>query len=114
MARVKGGITTRRRHKKVLEQAKGFRMSRSSQIKKAKEALLHAGEYAYHGRKLKKREFRSLWITNLNAAVREHGLKYSLFISGLKKANIELDRKILSRLAIDYPDTFKKIVEKVK
>ncbi len=114
MARVKGGVVTRRKHKKVLDMAKGYRMTRSKQIKKAKEALLHAGEYAFHGRKLKKREFRKLWITRLNASVHEMGMKYSVFIHQLKTNSIELDRKILSRIAVDYPETFKKIVEKVQ
>ncbi|HLL61011.1 MAG TPA: 50S ribosomal protein L20 [Candidatus Nitrosocosmicus sp.] len=114
MARVKGGLTTRRKHKKILDMAKGYRMTRHKQIKKAKEAVLHAGEYAFHGRKLKKREFRKLWIIRLNAAVRNYGMKYSQFIKNLKTNNIELDRKILSQIANEYPKVFEKIVEKVR
>src|SRR5205823_5733880 len=94
---------TRRRHKKVLKQAKGYWMSRSKQFKKAKEAVLHAGEYAFAGRKLKKRDFRKLWIIRLNAAVRENGLTYSKFINQLKQKKIELDRKILAQLATEHP-----------
>lgn len=104
----------RQRHKKILEAAKGFRDARRKRYKVAKEAVLHAGQYAYIGRKLRKRDIRSLWITRLNAAAREQGLSYSRFISGLKKANIELDRKILSDIAIEDPATFGKIVEKAK
>lgn len=104
----------RQRHKKILKAAKGFRDARRKRYKVAKEAVLHAGQYAYIGRKLRKRDLRSLWITRLNAAVREHGLGYSRFISGLKKANIELDRKILSDIAIEDPKTFSEIVEKAK
>lgn len=114
MVRVKGGITTRRKHKKVLELAKGYRMTRRKQIKKAKEAVLHAGEYAFHGRKLKKRDFRSLWIVRLNAALDSFDIKYSLFIKYLKDKKVGLDRKILSQIAVEYPKTFEKIVEKVK
>lgn len=114
MARVKSGITTRRRHKKVLKQAKGYWMSRSKQFKKAKETVLHAGEYAFAGRKRRKRDFRRLWILRINAAVRAQGLTYSQFISLLKKKNVELDRKILSQLAVEHPQVFQKIVEKVK
>lgn len=102
------------RHKKILEQAKGFRDARRKRYKVAKEAVLHAGQYAYIGRKLRKRDLRSLWIIRLNAAAREQGLSYSRFISSLKKANIELDRKILSDIAIEDPATFGKIVEKAK
>lgn len=104
----------RQRHKKILEAAKGFRDSRRKRYKVAKEAVLHAGQYAYAGRKLRKRDLRSLWITRLNAAAREHGLGYSRFIAGLKKANIELDRKILSDIAVKDPNTFTKIVEQLK
>lgn len=114
MVRVKAGTKTRRRHKKVLKQAKGYWQSRSKQYKKAKEAVLHAGEYAFHGRKRKKRDFRRLWILRINAAVRKEGLTYSQFVNQLKKKNIELDRKILSKLAVEYPAVFQKIVEKVK
>ena len=111
MVRVKGGITTRRKHKKILKMAKGFWMSRHKQIKKAKEATLHAGEYAFSGRKLKKRNFRTLWIIRLNAAVRELGMTYKIFIHLLKKNTIELDRKVLAQIAVEHPAVFKKIVE---
>ena len=114
MARVKGGMTTRRKHKKVLKLAKGYWMSRSKQIKKAKEAVLHAGQYAFNGRKLKKRDFRQLWIVRLNAAVRQAGLSYSKFIALLKAKNVAIDRKVLSQIAVDHPQVFTKIVEKVK
>jgi large subunit ribosomal protein L20 len=114
MARVKGGMTTRRKHKKVLKLAKGYWMSRSKQIKKAKEAVLHAGQYAFNGRKLRKRDFRQLWIVRLNAAVRQAGLSYSKFIALLKAKNVAIDRKVLSQIAVDHPQVFAKIVEKVK
>lgn len=104
----------RQRHKKILEAAKGFRDARRKRYKVAKEAVLHAGQYAYVGRKLRKRNIRSLWITRLNAAVREEGISYSRFTAGLKKANIEINRKILSDIAIEDPKTFSQIVEKAK
>lgn len=100
-----------RRHRKVLKAAKGFRQARRRRIQTAKEAVLHAGAYAYHGRKLKKRDLRSLWIIRMNAALREGGISYSKFIAGLKKEKIELDRKILAEVAVSDPDTFKKIVK---
>lgn len=100
-----------RRHRKMLKRAKGFRQARSRRIQVAKEAILHAGAYAYHGRKLKKRNLRSLWIIRLNAAVHELGISYSKFIAGLKKEKIEIDRKVLSDIAITDPETFKKIVK---
>lgn len=112
MARVKS--PRRARHKKVLKAAKGFQTARRRRYKVAREAILHAGQYAYAGRKLRKRDIRSLWIQRLNAAVRGHDLSYSKFIAGLKKANINLDRKILSELAISDPKTFGEIVQKVK
>lgn len=114
MARTRTGPYRRRRHKKVLAQARGFRQARSQRYKVASEAVLHAGQHAYIGRKLRKRNFRTLWIQRLNAAVREHDLSYSRFIAGLKKANIELDRKILADLAVRDPKTFEQIVKKVK
>ncbi len=114
MARVKGGITTKRKHKKVLNLAKGYWMTRSKQIKKAKEAVLHAGQYAYDGRKIKKRDMRTLWIVRLNAAVRSFGISYSSFVSKLKEKNVSIDRKILSQMATEQPKMFAKIVEKVK
>lgn len=114
MSRTKTGTVKRRRHNKVLKAARGFKQARSSRYKTAKEAVLHSGQYAYEGRKNRKREMRSLWIVRLNAAVREHGMSYSRFIAGLKAANINLDRKILSDIAIRDPQTFSEIVSKVK
>ncbi len=114
MVRVTGGVRTHRRHKKVLKQAKGYWMSRSKQYKKAKEATLHAGEYAFHGRKRKKRQFKRLWITRLSAALRENDMKYSTFMHALKKKKIELDRKILSYLAVEEPKAFEDLLKKVK
>ncbi|MBI4058045.1 50S ribosomal protein L20 [Candidatus Microgenomates bacterium] len=112
MARVKS--PTRKRHNKVLKAARGFRQARRVRYRTAREAVLHAGQYAYIGRKQRKQNYRSLWITRLNAAVREEGLSYSKFIAGLKKTNIDLDRKVLSQLAIEEPEIFSKIVEQVK
>lgn len=112
MARVKS--PRRARHKKILKLAKGFRQARRKHYKAAKEAVLHAGQYAYAGRKLRKRDLRSLWIQRLNAAVRTEELSYSRFVAGLKKAKIELDRKILADIAVRDPETFSKIVERVK
>ena len=112
MTRVKS--IAARRHRKIKSAARGFSQSRRGRVKAAKEALLHAGQYAYAGRKLRKRDLRSVWIKRLNAAVREHGLSYSRFISALKKNNIELDRKILADIAVTDPDTFAKIVSDVK
>ena len=106
MVRIKSGIATKKKHRKVLRLAKGYWMTRHKQFKKAKEAVLHAGEYAFAGRKRKKRDFRSLWITRLNAAVRENGLTYSKFINLLKAKKIELDRKVLSQIALEYPAVF--------
>ncbi len=100
-----------RRHRKVLAQAKGYRQARSRRIQTAKEAVLHAGAYAYHGRKLKKRDLRSLWIVRMNAALREEGISYSKFIPALKKEKIEIDRKVLSAIAIEDPKTFKQVVK---
>ncbi|KKQ01404.1 MAG: 50S ribosomal protein L20 [Candidatus Roizmanbacteria bacterium GW2011_GWA2_36_23] len=114
MVRVKGGISAKKKHSKVLKLAKGYWMTRHKQFKKAKEAVLHAGEYAFVGRKLKKRDFRTLWIIRLNAAVRSFGLTYSKFINSLHQKNIGLDRKILSQIAVEHPDIFSKIVEKTK
>jgi large subunit ribosomal protein L20 len=103
-----------RRHRKIKKQAKGFKQARRTRIKAAKEALLHAGQYAYMGRKLRKRDLRRLWIVRLNAAVREYGMKYSQFINRLKAKKIELDRKILADIAVKDPQTFKKIISEVK
>jgi len=99
------------RHRKVLKRAKGFRQARSGRIQTAKEAVLHAGAYAYHGRKLKKRDLRKLWIVRINAAVREYGISYSKFTNALKKEKIEMDRKMLSEIASSDPVAFKEIVK---
>lgn len=114
MARVKTGITRRKRHKKVLERTKGFRMTKGRLYRVSKEADLHAGQYAYAGRKLRKRDLRRLWITRINAALTPFNLSYSKFISGLKKAKIELNRKILADIALTDPDTFKDIIKQTK
>lgn len=102
---------SQKRHRKILKAAKGFKQSRRKRIRTAKEAVLHAGAYAYQGRKLRKRDLRSLWITRLNAAVRKNGISYSQFISGLKKSKIDLDRKILAEIAAKEPEIFDKIVK---
>ncbi len=113
MVRVTGGLTSHRRHKKVRKLAKGYWQSRSKQFKKSKEAVLHAGEYAFTGRKRKKRDFRRLWIIRLNAALRSQGTTYSKFIQQLKQKNVQIDRKILAQLASEYPEIFKQIVTQV-
>ncbi len=113
MVRVKSGILTKKKHRKVLELAKGYWMTRHKQFKKAKEAVLHAGEYAFAGRKMKKRNFRSLWIVRLNAAVRSFGLTYSKFINLLKNKKIDIDRKILSQIVVEHPIVFKNIVNQL-
>ena len=114
MTRVKTGIVRRKRHQKVLQRTKGYRMTKSRLYKAAHEALLHAGQYAYAGRKRRKRDQRKLWIMKINAAVQSLGLTYNQFIHRLKKAKIELDRKILADLAESDPKTFKIIVDKVR
>jgi large subunit ribosomal protein L20 len=114
MVRVKGGLTTKRKHKKVLKLARGYWMTRSKQIGKAKEAVLHAGEYAFLGRKRTKRNMRALWIVRLNAALHKSGISYSKFIPMLRNKKVEMDRKVLSQIAAEYPAFFDKIVEAVK
>lgn len=114
MARVKRGVTSHAKHKKVMKAAKGFYGRRKNTIRAAKSAVERSMQYAYRDRKNKKRTFRALWIQRINAAVREYGLTYSVFIDGLAKANILVDRKVLSDLAIREPDTFKSIVEQAK
>lgn len=114
MPRTKTGPTRSAKHKKVKRQARGFKHARRKRVKTAKEALLHSGQYAYIGRKQRKRNFRRLWIIRLNAAARKHNLTYSQLIASLKKANIEIDRKILADIAVDDPETFEKIVSSVK
>ena len=114
MPRVKRGVTARARHKKVLDQAKGFRGRRKNVYRIAKEAVMKAGQYAYRDRRNKKREFRALWITRINAGAREAGVSYSQFMAGMKKAAIEIDRKMLAELAVNDPAAFGSIVAKVK
>ncbi len=114
MDRVKGGVTSHAKHKKVLEAAKGFYGRRKNTIRIAKQAVEKSMQYAYRDRKNKKRTFRALWIQRLNAAVREHGLTYSRFIDGLAKAGVEIDRKVLSDIAIHEPTAFAAYVEKAK
>ena len=113
MARVKRGVQAKARHKKVLKQAKGYRGARSRTYKVAKQAVMRAGQYAYRDRRVKKRVFRSLWIIRINAALREEGVTYSKFIYSLKSKNIELDRKVLSELAMNSPEKFKKLIAEV-
>ncbi|WP_350336001.1 50S ribosomal protein L20 [Coralliovum pocilloporae] len=114
MSRVKRGVTAHARHKKVLKAAKGYYGRRKSTIRVAKQAVEKAGQYAYRDRKARKRSFRALWIQRINAAVREHGLTYNRFIDGLSKSGVEVDRKVLSDLAIHQPDAFAALVEKAK
>ena len=114
MPRIKRGVTTRQKHKRLLDQAKGYRGRRKNTIRVARQAVEKAGQYAYRDRKVKKRTFRALWIQRLNAAVRECGINYSQFINGLSLAGIEVDRKVLSEMAIHEADAFKTIVEKAK
>ena len=114
MPRVKRGVTARARHKKVLDQAKGFRGRRKNVYRIAKEAVMKAGQYAYRDRRNKKRDFRALWITRINAAARDAGVTYSQFMAGLKKAGIEVDRKVLADLAVFDKPAFGKIVEQAK
>ena len=114
MARIKRGVTTRARHKRVLKQAKGYWGRRKNTIRVAMQAVDKAGQYAYRDRKVRKRNFRALWIQRINAAVREEGLTYSTFMHGLKQAGIELDRKVLAGLAMEEPDSFKAVVRQAQ
>lgn len=114
MSRVKRGVTARARHKKVLKAAKGYRGRRSKVFRVAKQAVMKAGQYAYRDRRTRKRVFRALWITRINAATREHGMTYSVFINGLKKAAIELDRKVLADMAVADKPAFAAIVDRVR
>jgi large subunit ribosomal protein L20 len=114
MPRVKRGVTARASHKKVIARAKGFRGRRNNVFRIANEAVMRAGQYAYRDRRNKKRDFRSLWITRINAAAREHGLSYSVFMNGLKKAAVEVDRKVLADIAVMDKPAFTKFVEKAK
>ncbi|MBP6625832.1 MAG: 50S ribosomal protein L20 [Arenimonas sp.] len=114
MARVKRGVTARRRHKKIIKMAKGYYNARRKVFRVAKQAVTKALQYAYIGRKQKKRQFRSLWIVRINAAARLHGLSYSRFMNGLLKANVTLDRKALADIAIHDPAAFGQIAEQAK
>lgn len=114
MARVKRGVTSHAKHKKLHELTKGYRGGRSKLVREAKSSLLHAGEYAFAGRKLRKRDMRALWIVQLGNAVRNEGLSYSKFISALKTKKILLDRKILAELAVNHIEDFKQIVKEVR
>lgn len=113
MARVKRGVTSHAKHKKVLELTKGYRGGRSTLIKQAKESLLHAGQYAFAGRKQRKRDMRRLWITQMNIALDLQGISYSKFMGALKAKEVKLDRKILAELAVKEPAVFKEIVSQV-
>jgi len=114
MPRVKRGVPARRKTKKVMKKAEGYRGTRSRHFKNAHEAVMHAMAYAYRDRRNKKRDFRKLWIARISAAVRADGMSYSVFMAGLKKAGIELDRKSLSEMAIHNPSAFTQLVELVK
>ena len=114
MPRVKRGVTARARHKKLIAQAKGYRGRRNNVFKIAKEAVMKAGQYQYRDRRNRKREFRALWIARINAAARELGMTYSVFMNGLRKAEIEVDRKVLADLAVHDKAAFAKIAEQAK
>ncbi len=114
MPRVKRGVTARASHKKVLELAKGYRGRRGNVFRVANEAVMKAGQYAYRDRRQKKRQFRALWIARINAAARECGLSYSVFMNGLKRAAIEVDRKVLADIAVFDKDAFAKLADQVK
>ena len=114
MARVKRGVTAGARHKKILKKAKGYYNGRRKVYRAAKQAVIKAGQYAFRDRRVKKREFRALWIARINAAVRPHGLSYSRFMNGLKLAGIEVDRKVLADLAIHDEEAFAALAEQVK
>lgn len=112
--RVKRGVTTHARHKKIRQQTKGMGQMRRSSIRQAKQAVLKALSYGYRDRRNKKRDIRGLWITRINAALREHGVSYSAFMGMTKEANIEVDRKILAELAVNQPVAFKAVVDKAQ
>jgi large subunit ribosomal protein L20 len=114
MSRVKRGVTARARHKKILEQTKGYRGFRRNVVRMAKQAVTRAGQYAYRDRKVRKREFRALWIQRINAAARLFGLSYSRLIDGLNKASIQVDRKVLAELAVSDRNAFAQLAEKAK
>ena len=114
MSRVKRGVQAHARHKKVIDQAKGYRGRRKNVYRVAKQAVTKAGQYAYRDRRQRKRQFRALWITRINAGARLHGLSYSRMINGLKKAGNEIDRKVLADLAVQDPDAFAVLAEQAK
>lgn len=114
MPRVKRGVTARARHKKVMDAAKGYYNARRKVFRTAKQAVIKAGQYAYRDRRQRKRQFRALWVVRINAAARECGLSYSLFMNGLKKAGIELDRKVLADLAVFDKSAFAELAQKAK
>ncbi len=114
MPRVKRGVTAHAKHKKVIDAAKGYRGRRGNVFRIAKEAVMKAGQYAYRDRRQRKRTFRALWIARINAAIREHGLSYSVFMNGLKRAAIEVDRKVLADLAVTDKVAFAQIAKQVK
>ena len=113
MSRVKRGVTTHARHRKVIKAAKGYYGRRKNTFRIANQAVEKAGQYAYRDRKVRKRSFRALWIQRINAAAREHGLTYGRFIDGLNKAGIEIDRKVLADIAVHEPDAFKALADQV-
>jgi large subunit ribosomal protein L20 len=114
MSRVKRSVVARARHKKVLKLARGYYGARSRVYRVAKQAVIKAGQYAYRDRRQRKRQFRRLWITRINAAVRMHGISYSKFMNGVTRANIQIDRKVLAHLAIFEPNAFAEVVNKAK
>jgi len=114
MSRATSSVPRKRRRKKLLKKAKGYYGARSNLIRTAKDAVEKAGQYAYRDRRQRKRDFRKLWITRINAAVRQHGMNYSTFMHGLKEANIELNRKMLADMAVRDPDGFEAVVKQVK
>jgi large subunit ribosomal protein L20 len=114
VARVKRGVHAKKKHKKILELAKGYRGAKSKTFRAAKEQVMKSLTYAYRDRKVRKRDFRKLWIVRINAAARQNGLSYSRLVSGLKMANVEIDRKILSDMAISDPEAFAKLAEIAK
>ena len=114
MARVKTGRITRKKHKKILKLAKGYYGAKSTRFRMAKQAVMKSGQYAYVGRKLKKRDFRRLWIARINAAARANGINYSTLINGMKKANININRKMWAEMAVNDPKAFSEVVAAIK
>lgn len=114
MARIKRGLVSKRRHNKLLESTKGYRGTKSKLVKVAQEAALHAGQYAFHGRKRRKRDMRRLWIARIGEAAKAQGISYNQFVFALSQKNIKLNRKILAHLVTEEPEIFKQVVDKVK